>query len=377
MATPVRQLLALGKFHHEERAGIAAAAVQAAFEVEFVDAGREGSRWLDTHAPHAVLLQDSEASRALCLEARAQSQHAQVPMLAQSPEIDDLSFAEVFSWGGDDAFVGSEPQALLNRLRALPAELPGPPKNSRGTALIVDADRARRILMGRVLRNAGHSIEFAVSHEDALARVRENEPKVVVSASDMGTRPEALLAAAREAGSTATWIVTCPPKDMRAVRAAVEPFGSATATDGFAPAENIVFLANELARGGSNDKRASRRLLFGTTVSFRGAGRDRDERGFSYNVSVGGLYVRTLAPPEDDIVWLELRPPRSDRRVRIEGRVVWRRKFGSSEGATVPPGFGVAIGDATARDLEAWRRGYGAFADALGYSEFLSNPPAG
>jgi DNA-binding response OmpR family regulator len=378
MTTPVRQLLALGKFQHDERAAIAAAAGQAAFTADFVDAGREATKWLDSHAPHAVVLEDSEAARSLCLEARAQSQHAQVPMLARSAEVDDLSFAEVFSWGGDDAVVAGDNQGLLGRLRALPAALPGAPTNGRGPALIVDADRTRRILMGRVLRNAGHSIEFAVSYDDALGRVREREPKVVVSASDIGETPAALLKAARETGSKATWIVTCPPKDMHGVRVAVEPFGGATATDGFAPAENIVFLANELARGGANDKRASRRLLFGTTVSFRGAGRDRDERGFSYNVSVGGLYVRTLAPPEDDWVWLELRPPRCERLVRLEGRIVWRRKFGSPEGATVPPGFGVAIADASQRDMEAWRRGYAAFADALGYTDAMtSHPPAG
>jgi hypothetical protein len=127
-----------------------------------------------------------------------------------------------------------------------------------------------------------------------------------------------------------------------------------------------VFLANELERGGAGDKRASRRLLYGTTVSFRGAGRDADEHGFSYNLSLGGLYVRTLAPPEDDLVWLEIRPPRSERRVRLEGRVVWRRKFGPSEGATVPPGFGVALTDATRRDLEAWEGGYRAFSEVLG-----------
>jgi DNA-binding response OmpR family regulator len=121
MTTPVRQLLALGRFQHEERAAIASAAVQAAFTADFVDAGREATKWLDAHAPHAVVLEDSEAARSLCLEARAQSQHAQVPMLARSTEVDDLSFAEVFSWGGDDAVVAGDNQGLLGRLRALPA----------------------------------------------------------------------------------------------------------------------------------------------------------------------------------------------------------------------------------------------------------------
>jgi Tfp pilus assembly protein PilZ len=106
--------------------------------------------------------------------------------------------------------------------------------------------------------------------------------------------------------------------------------------------------------------------LYGTKVAFRGEGRDVDDFGFSYNVSEGGLYVRTLAPPTEDQVWVELRPPRADRRVRLEGQVVWRRGFGPSGNATVPPGFGVRITDGTRRNMQAWIDGYKGFAAAMG-----------
>ncbi|HEX3595221.1 MAG TPA: PilZ domain-containing protein [Polyangiaceae bacterium] len=375
MAPPAeRPLLVLGSYGREDRARLSSAASQAAFSADFVDNAREASRWLDAHDAHAVVIDDGDVAKSVCLEARAQAKHAQVPMLSLNSGVDDLSFADAFSWGGDDAVERRDTHALVSRLRALPLLLPGLPRNGRGVALIVDSDRARRIVLGRVLRNAGYSIEFAVSDQDAIARARDASPKLVVASSDVGESPAALLTSARNVGATATWIVTCPPKDIGAARAAVESLGNATVTDGFAPAENVVFLANELERGGANDKRASRRLLYGTAVAFRGAGRDSDDRGFSYNISVGGLYVRTLSPPEDDIVWVELRPPRSERRVRLEGRVVWRRKFGSSEGATVPPGFGVAISDATKRDVDAWRDGYGAFAHMLGYSSASLSP---
>jgi DNA-binding response OmpR family regulator len=367
MAIRVRQLLALGKFEQKARSALAAAAAEAAFAPEFVEAARDGARWLDENTPDAVLLDDSSATRNLCLEARAQSRHAQVPMLSLHHGLDDLSFAEAFSWGGDDAVDIEHPHGVLTRLRALPPNPPGPPKNGRGTALIVDGDRSRRIVLARVLRNAGYSVEFAISDDDALAHVREHAPTLVVAGSKVSPSPSALLASVRAEGSIATWIVTCPPRELSEERAAIESFGNATATDGFAPAENVVFLANEIQRGGANDKRASRRLLYGTMVAFRSAGRDEDDHGFSYNVSLGGLYVRTLAPPEDDIVWLELQPPRGGRRVRLEGKVVWRRKFGPSEGATVPPGFGIALTDASQRDMDAWRIGYAAFAEALGY----------
>lgn len=366
MAAPVRQLLALGKFGNRERHALAEAAHEAAFAPEFVEA-RDASKWLDAHTPDAVVLEDTQGVRDLCLEVRAQSRHAQVPMLSLHHGVDDLSFAEAFSWGGDDAVDLRHPNGVLTRLRALPKEAPAPPRNGRGTALIVDDDRARRIVLGRVLRNAGYTIQFAVSDEDALAGVREHGPKLVVAGSAVGDSPGSLLARAREGGSDATWIVTCAPRELTETRAAVEPLGNATAMDGFAAAENVVFLANEIQRGGANDKRSSRRLLYGTTVAFRSAGRETDDHGYSYNVSLGGLYVRTLAPPDEDIVWVEVQPPRRDRRVRLEGKVVWRRKFGPSEGATVPPGFGFALTEASQRDMEAWRAGYSTFAEALGY----------
>jgi len=136
--------------------------------------------------------------------------------------------------------------------------------------------------------------------------------------------------------------------------------------DSYAPPENIVFLANELGRGTADDQRSSRRLLYGTMVAFRCAGRDADDYGLSYNVSEGGLYVRSLAPPVEDTVWLELRPPRTERLVRLEARVCWRRGYGGSAMATVPPGFGLEISDGSRADREAWEAGYRSFAESVG-----------
>ena len=107
-------------------------------------------------------------------------------------------------------------------------------------------------------------------------------------------------------------------------------------------------------------------MLYGTTVAFRGAGRERDDLGFTYNVSSDGIYVRTLAPPDDEYAWLELRPPRSDRLVRLVAKVAWRRRFNHNENATVPPGFGAQIVDGAKADLDAWTDGYAVMSTALG-----------
>ena len=179
----------------------------------------------------------------------------------------------------------------------------------------------------------------------------------------------------RSLGNNALFIVNCVPRDLKRARKDLAVVERATPTDGFAPAENVLFVANELGRGFGTDKRMSARLLYGTTVAFRGAGRDSDDWGYSYNISESGIYVRTLAPPDDEFVWLELSPPRSERRVRLVGKVAWRRGLGKGEFATVPPGFGVQIVDGARMDRDVWRDCYGAFAEVLGVSLNPPRPP--
>lgn len=368
MTASKRPLLVLGDFHRESRTAVALAASEAAFTPEFLNSPQTATDWLARHLPHAIVV--DEASRhgeTLCVEARAQSRLAQVPILAVAPELDDLSFAEVFNWGGDDAVELKESRNLVARLRSLPAERPATPSMERGRALVVDADHRSRIVLARVLRNAGFEISFGVSAEDVISRC--NEADVVVVTHDVNGAPAELLDAARSRGCEALWIVRAPPRLFATQSPLMQSFDGATVTDAFAPPENIVFVANELARGGgAADARASRRLLYGTKVAFRGAGRERDDFGYCYNISLGGLYVRTLAPPSDEMVWLELRPPRVDRLVRLVGRVAWRRPFGPAGHATVPPGFGLEIVDGARSDLDAWQSGYRSFGADLGFA---------
>ena len=82
-------------------------------------------------------------------------------------------------------------------------------------------------------------------------------------------------------------------------------------------------------------------------------------------MSAGGLYIRTLVPPQENAVWVELRPPNASRWVHLEARVVWRRPYGPLGGATVPPGFGVQLTDATSRSMEGWLDGYIGLVDSL------------
>lgn len=320
--------------------------------------------------PLAIVLQmDAEGAAQTFAHVRGQARLAQLPIFGVAPQRDDLAFTELFSWGGDDLVTLTAPPALLRRLRPLVAR---PPSRSdakprdRG-ALVAGSDARWRSVMGRALYQGGFSVRFMASAVDLAQESLADGVRVVVVADDMGPgAAESALAAARAKGSQAAWVVVAPPKRMAAVHAAIGNLGPVSVADGFAPPENVLFLTNELLSRRGVDQRASPRVLYGTTVAFRAAGRDEDEIGFSYNVSAGGVYVRTLAPLDaGQELWLEMWPPRSERRVRLAGTVAWKRAFGPTEGATVPAGFGVKLTEGLAGDLNRWRDGYEAFARSV------------
>jgi DNA-binding response OmpR family regulator len=369
-----RHVLAVGAFTSTERNALTEMAHQSALEVHVESDPPTAAAWLDSRSAIAMLMDGNmTGGEAFAVERRAESQHATLPVLTWNHAVNDLSFAEAFSWGADDVVHRDDPHALIARLRHLPKEPGAIAASKRGVALVADSDRNRRIVVGRVLRNAGYSVTFAVSGNDIEKFVKDSPVELVVTNATLHVSPLDAVQKIRQLGSRALFIVNFSPRDLKRARKDFANVERATPTDGFAPAENVLFVSNELGRGFGVDKRTSARLLFGTTVRFRGAGRESDDWGYTYNISQQGIYVRTLAPPDDELVWLELCPPRGERRVRLVGKVAWRRGLGKSEFATVPPGFGVQIVDGAKMDMEYWFNRYRAFAEMLGVS---LNPPA-
>jgi Tfp pilus assembly protein PilZ len=317
--------------------------------------------------PVAILVRtDAPGAEQAYAHLRGQARFAQVPLFGVPEERNDLAFTEVFSWGGDDLVSLSSPQALARRLRPLlsRAAPSGEWRAAQGMAIVAGGDARWRSVMGRALHNGGFVVRFVTSAEDLEKESAAEGVRLVVAVEDLGA--VAAVAAVRARGSEAAWVVVAPPKKMAATHAAVAALPRVSVADGYAPPENVLFLANELLNQRGVDKRASPRLLYGTAVAFRAAGRDEDEIGFSYNVNAGGVYVRTLAPLDaGQDVWLEMWPPRSERRVRLCGKVAWKRAYGPQERATVPAGFGVQITDGLGGDLDRWRAGYDAFAQSL------------
>jgi Tfp pilus assembly protein PilZ len=366
-----RSLVLVGAFGDEARACVKEAATSVGVATAFVDRCEEAPAAL-AELPETlaiVLRMDAEGAAQTFAHVRGQARLAQLPMFGVAPQRDDLAFSELFSWGGDDLLALASPPSLARRLRPLVARPPGPreAKPRERCAIVAGADARWRSVMGRALYQGGFSVRFVAGAADLAQESLAEGVRVVVVADDLGAGgAEAALSAARALGSQAAWILVAPPKRMSVLLAAIGSLGPASVADGFAPPENVLFLTNELLAPRGVDQRASARVLYGTTVAFRAAGRDEDEIGFSYNVSAGGLYVRTLAPLDaGQELWLEMWPPRSERRVRLAGIVAWKRAFGPSEWATVPAGFGLKLTEGLAGDLERWRAGYEVFAQSV------------
>jgi DNA-binding response OmpR family regulator len=323
---------------------------------------RDADDWLDLRRPHVIVVDVTQPdAQDTCLRIRQNPRLANVAILALTDVISDLTFEDVFGWGADDLAVRDDEGALVRRLRALARV--GEPRAAatHGTAIVADAERRSRILTARVLRNAGYAVSFALDGREAIEQSLRAGVELVVSASELETEGQPCLAVrAREAGATCSWVVAAPPKEVPRLRAAIGHARKVSVYDRFGASGNVLFVANETAHSASADEgRATARVLYGASIRFRPSGAEDEEIGYTYNISGGGVYVRTLVPlPRGSDAWIELRPPRSERRVHLEGRVVWTRGFGPTDTATVPPGFGLQICGSSFRDLEHYARGY-------------------
>lgn len=353
----LRPTLLFGNFGEGALARLHQAAEEAACPVQHVEAVDEAMAWLDENDGRALLCRTDDAEK-LVVQARSLARFSRLPVIAVSETLNDLSFVSAYSWGADEVVPAEPSRSLVLRLRSLPKDAPALPQETRGAALVAEGDRTRRAAVARVLRNAGFAVRFAVTAEDADRFASDPALVLIVAGTDLVPDARRFVDAARAEQSGVRVVLCCPPRQLKSQRAYLGALAGVTLTDGFAAPENVLFAANELLTGDRSSGRASPRVAHGTGVCFRGAGRETDDHGFTYNLSERGLYVRTLAAPDDDEVWLELSPPRLDRRVRLIGRIAWRRPFGHSDTATVPPGFGVEIVDGAKRDLALWSDGY-------------------
>ncbi len=330
------------------------AAASASLGVHTERAAGAAEGWLRKHHPPAILVDDLDGlAPEACERVRSDQTLANVPILGISSSISELPFEHLLASGADDLCARSA-STIATRLRHVVTAKEAPVR-ARGVVVVADADARGRIVLARALRRAGYDVAFAHDVRHAIDESIADGVELVVwrPSTSVDAQDGAAPARARRRGCRAPWVIGVPPKQLARTRQAVAAVPDVAVFDVYGPPENVLYVANELRARGRSDGRATPRLLYGTTVRFRAAGAEEDEIGFSFNISAGGLYVRTLAAPRNgDDIWIEFQPPRSARRVHLEGRVVWTRGFGPNDDAIAPPGFGVQITGGSVRDLE-------------------------
>lgn len=299
-------------------------------------------------------------------ELRADPALAATPLLGMATEASELAYAEVFARGGDDLIVPDAPGEVVAKLRALPPRGEAPGEEAMRSALVVGADAGWRSGTARRLRGAGFRVEFASDEAEARAALGRQVPTVVVQ--DGAGQIEAsasLLAAQREAGREVAWVVSVEPSELGKARAVLSSQSGVAVHDAHGLADALPFVVNELTAGSVQERRRAPRVLFGTRVWVRAAGAEREQLGFTYTVSEGGLFVRSLVPfAIGTTVWVELVPPRVGRRVRLVATAVWSRGFGPQGKALSPPGTGLRIDGGLPGDWELFQQGCQALLDS-------------
>ncbi len=330
---------------------------------------------LATKPPSAVMIDVAHPdAEALCYKVRGKRRSADIAVFGLGSRLTDTIFANAFQWGADDVIARHTEGALSARLVALPADQSVQPQ-VRGDAIVADADTTRANLIGRTLGNAGYEVRYISDRASLRQLASDGHLRLVVASSDLGFA-RTLITEAREKGSVATWIVTCHPGDQEGLKNSLKGIERAGVVSVFDPVNDILYVSNDLGGAYASSARQEQRHAYGTMVAFRATGSDADEYGYTYNVSAHGMYVRTLAPPVDAQVWLELRPPAAQRRVRLVGEIKWRRNFGRLGTATAPPGFGLRIVDALAADQDLWMRGVTTLGDETQALKPASSPQA-
>jgi EAL domain-containing protein (putative c-di-GMP-specific phosphodiesterase class I)/CheY-like chemotaxis protein len=288
----------------------------------------------------------------------ARTLHVPTVVLVDHPS--ERAFLDAIRAGADDAVPSYDTGALTRRLARLASYAPLARPQGARRAVVASASSDQRRRYGRALRRTGVEVDFAADAAGLRELLlRESDVIVVVVHDTLTDDASAIHAWVRaQRGDHALPVVVLQAEEggerggHRVERTAWLP---PNASPG-----NLLFVVNELLSEAGGEQRASRRMLYETLCSYRRACDMVASYGTTFNLSRGGLYVRTTDPPElGEAIWIELRPPADASVVHLRGVVAWRRVPGDA-GVGTPWGFGVRISaeQCPVDDLARYREGH-------------------
>lgn len=350
-------VVVLGEFPTEVLASLEQALEGLSLELRRETGALSGEQAQPERDVAAVLLPDtSPETLGRVEELRSRSEFARTPIFAIAVRPSVQEFSSSLGAGVDDLIAWPVPAAALRaRLEPLTHAAQAPFVPARGQALVVGGAERARAARARTLSSAGFEVTAA---ETALGEPWQTDLRLGLAVVGLDAAAIAfdLAERARAAGSMCRFVFCVDAREAKAGSTRAKTLDGVRLLDRTAPAESVVFLANEMAQSSLLNQRTSHRVLHPALVRFGplGAPDAALELGISYDVSQGGLYVRTTAPAKTGSVSLRVQLE-DGAFVALEGRVAWWRGLSYDGQAAAPPGFGVKLEGGTTEALEAFR----------------------
>lgn len=331
--------------------------------------------------PEAVLLDSRiDALESVTEVLREDKRLSSMLLLLLVREPDPALLADAFRWGVDDFLVvGAEHQ-----FRALVAGIERTDNWSAlrapaGQVLLAHDDRLERVKLARILKRNGYDPTFAGTSEEVATAMDKDTFRAVISSIGLPGKPlfDVMIAIASKQGYTPPWIVISPSEDIESNQKAAPSSISTFFFESGADPEGITFILNEILAPPPVGARRSQRVLYGTPISFIHKGGEQAFHGFTFDINLGGVYIRTLTPlPLQTKITVRFRPPFGRGSVVADAQVVWRKEYGETSGRASPPGMGVQFLDMYRADRAAYEAGYQHLVGQSQHLTITQTPPS-
>jgi CheY-like chemotaxis protein len=282
------------------------------------------------------------------------------PMLVWVSRIDNKFLKHAFRCGLDDYVLEGNPEHLDEILATVKHESPWKAVRAPlGQVILAHPERTERVRLSRVLQRNGFDIRFASSTEE-LKETRDRVPaRAVIASVDLPGQSVLELIKGQEAREAPGWIVVASAEEIKEIGGQLPDAPRTALFEIGSDAEAITFMMNDLLSVPVMQARKSPRLLFSTPVSIVHTSGDVSFYGFTYNLNLNGLYIRTLTPlPVSSQIDVSFRPPFSKEQVFATSLVVWCKQLRETEGPRSPPGMGIQFVEMGQADRSAIEDGY-------------------